>query len=282
MWALKLLIGIGLIYAVVSLIAYAAQTSLLFPTKMVGGASMVTGGADRLVCLTPEGERLQGIRIPSSNSERTGRTVILGFGGNAWNADHMADYLHQLLPEAEVVTFHYRGYPPSSGQPSAAALLSDAPAVYDCAMGVGSSARIIVVGFSIGTGVAAHLARKRRVDGVILVTPFDTVEQLAREHYGWLPIRLLLQHHMSPVEDLRHVTAPVALISAENDTIIPAARTAPLRKVVRDLVLDRTIPSAGHNDIYGHPQFTAAMRTAKRIIVSKAAARPHRLSATPT
>lgn len=278
MWALKLLIGLVLVYAAVALIAYAAQTSILFPINAVGEAPSHLKDAERIACNTRDGERLEGIRIPPGDAEQSEPTTILGFGGNAWNAEHMGNYLHELFPEAEVVTFHYRGYAPSSGNPSAAALLSDAPAVYDCAMGVGSSERIIVIGFSIGTGVAAHLARKRRVDGVILVTPFDTVEQLAREHYGWLPIRLLLQHHMAPVEDLRHVTAPVALISAENDTIIPAARTAPLRKAVRDLVLDRTIPRTGHNDIYGHPQFTAAMMTAKRIIVSKAA----RPSAAPT
>jgi pimeloyl-ACP methyl ester carboxylesterase len=115
----------------------------------------------------------------------------------------MAIYLHGLVREAEVVAFHYRGYRPSTGRPSAAALLEDAPLLYDCMIKPMLPAKVVVVGFSIGSGVAAHLARERSVDGVILVTPFDTFEQLARQHYGWLPIKLLLRHHMSPIEDLR-------------------------------------------------------------------------------
>lgn len=272
MWALKLLIGLMLVYAAVALLAYAAQTSILFPINAVGEPPSHLENAERIACNTRDGERLEGIRIPPGNTEQPERTTILGFGGNAWNAEHMGNYLHDLFPEAEVVTFHYRGYAPSSGNPSAAALLSDAPLVFDCAISAPALTRTIVVGFSIGTGVSAYLARMRDVDGVILVTAFDSVEKLAREHYGWLPIRLLLRHHMTPVDDLRQVAAPVALISAENDNIIPAARTRSLRKAIPHLVLDRTIPGTGHNDIYGHPQFTAAMRDAKRLILSKATA----------
>jgi pimeloyl-ACP methyl ester carboxylesterase len=71
---------------------------------------------------------------------------------------------------------------------------------------------------------------------------------------------------MSPVDELRGVTAPVALIAAERDTIVPAQRTAPLRKAARNLIMDQTIPGAGHNDIYSHPEFARAMRQAMKHI----------------
>ena len=94
----------------------------------------------------------------------------------------MAIYLHGLVLEAEIVAFHYRGYRPGTRRTSAAALLEDAPLLYDCMIKPILPAKVVVVGFSIGSGVAAHLARERSVDGVILVTPFDTLEQLARQH----------------------------------------------------------------------------------------------------
>jgi pimeloyl-ACP methyl ester carboxylesterase len=223
-----------------------------------------------VACETREGERLQGLRIsPAAGSSRQ-RTIVLAFGGNAWNAEEMALYLHERLPEAEIVAFHYRGYRPSTGRPSAAALLEDAPLLYDCMIKPMLPAKVVVVGFSLGSGVAAHLARERSVDGVILVTPFDTLEQLARQHYGWLPIKLLLRHHMSPLEDLREVTAPVVLIAGERDTIIPGERTAPLRKAARTLIIDKTMPGAGHNDIYSNPEFVRAMREALELIESLA------------
>src|SRR5947209_8076705 len=76
-----------------------------------------------------------------------GRTLILGFGGNAWNGQDVAEYLHELYPDHNVAAFHYRGYPPSTGSPSAEALIADAPLVYDAAVGTAKPARVIVVGF---------------------------------------------------------------------------------------------------------------------------------------
>src|SRR3546814_13060830 len=79
----------------------------------------------------PDGERSHGLHIPPTRSREGNRLVILGFGGNAWNADHVAAYLHGLYPEADVVAFHYRGYGPSGGRPSAETLLADAPLTHD-------------------------------------------------------------------------------------------------------------------------------------------------------
>lgn len=269
MWALKLLLVLLAIYAGVVLIAYTVQTWLLFPTNAVGGV-LTMRGAERLTCRTPDGELLQGVRIGPAAAAGEPRTMLLGFGGNAWNAEHMAAYLHELFPAAAIVTFHYRGYPPSSGRPSAAALLRDAPLVYDCATEGREPSEVVAVGFSVGSGPAARVARERPLDGLILVTPFDTLEKLAREHYGWLPVRLLLRHRMSPLDELRGVTTPVALIAAEKDTIIPGERTAPLREAARALVLDRTIPGAGHNDIYANAEFAEAMREAVTLIEERA------------
>ncbi len=272
MWALKLLIVLVAVYAAVALIAFAAQTWLLFPTSLAGGPAALPRGAQRIAHDTPDGERLQGVSILPAAGSGEERTVVLGFGGNAWNAETIATHLQELYPEAEVVAFHYRGYRPSTGRPSAAALLEDGPLVYDFVSKGRDPAKIVAVGFSVGSGVAVHLAHERPLDGLILVTPFDTLEQLVREHYGWLPVGLFLRHHMYPLHELRGVAAPVALISAERDTIIPEQRTAPLREAARTLIMDQTIPGAGHNDIYSHPEFAKAMRQAMKHIEERATA----------
>ena len=84
-----------------------------------------------------------------------------GFGGNAWNAEVMALALHALFPHRDVVVFHYRGYAPSSGRPSARALFSDSLMIFDHLERTQGGERIIPVGFSIGAAVAAYLARHR-------------------------------------------------------------------------------------------------------------------------
>ena len=267
----KLLLVLVLAYGGIVAVIYAMQTRMLFPTDLAAASDVrLPASAVRLEVGTPNGERLRGVHIPPARDRTGPRLMILGFGGNAWNANALAVYLHGLFPQAHVVAYHYRGYRPSTGKPSAAALLADAPVVYDHALKtVGKSddkTRVIATGFSLGTGVAAHLAAQRPLAGLILVSPFDTLEALAREHYPWAPVGWLLRHQMSPVESLRGLAMPTAVLAAGRDTIVPPRRTDAVRQAVPTLVLDRTIADAGHNDLYDRPEFRAAMVEAlKRI-----------------
>jgi len=97
--------------------------------------------------------------------------------------------------------------------------------------------------------------------GLILVTPFDSLETLARDLYWWAPVGLLLRHRMPTIEFVRGSLAPTALIIAQRDRIVPARRSAPLRLAIGNLVFERTI-DAGHNDIFDRPAFATAMRDA--------------------
>ena len=273
MWLVYLLLALALLYAgFVSVISF-TQTRLLFPTQIAAaGPPSLPRSAESLAVRTPDGEHLSGVRLAPKAGEIDGSPILLGFGGNAWNAEVMALYLHDLFPESEVVTFHYRGYAPSSGQPSAAALLKDSLAIFDH-LRQDNARPVIPVGFSIGSGVAAYLARHRPVDGLILVTPFDTLEALAREHFPWAPVGLLLRHHLPTIDFVRDSAVPTALITAGRDTIVPARRSEPLRKVMARLVFDRIIADAGHNDLYEHPAFIVEMREALSRIMAEAGSR---------
>src|SRR4051812_41307628 len=237
------------------------QSQLIFPVHAVPAAGPLPGGAKRLTLKTADGHQLGGIHIPA-DAQAPDRTLILGFGGNAWNGQDVGEYLHELFPDCDVVVFHYRGYAPSTGSPSAEALITDAPLVYDFAVDRVQPARTIAVGFSIGSGIAAELATKRALDGVILVTPFDSLKGVAQSMYPWLPIGAFFEHEIDAAGAISNVRAPVALIAAEHDEIVPARLTAALRKRVPELAFDRTIRGAGHNDIYARSDFHAAMREA--------------------
>lgn len=261
MWVMYLALAAAALYVAVVSGMYFAQTWLLFPTTLVAGQIALPSGAQRLEVAAASGDLLVGTRIPAARGTGRDRPLLLGFGGNAWNADAMALYLHGLVPECDVVAFHYRGYRPSAGQPSAEALLADAPVVFDHVQQVLAPEKVVAVGFSVGSGVAAYLSRHRPVAGLILVTPFDSLEALARDLYWWAPVGLLLRHRMPTIEFLRGSPVPTALIVASRDTIVPARRSEPLRDAVANLVLDRTI-EAGHNDLYDRSAFADAVREA--------------------
>ena len=166
----------------------------------------------------------------------------------------MALHLRGLFPHREVVAFHYRGYAPSGGRLSAEALLADSVAIFDHLRRAHAGTDTVAVGFSIGAGVAAYLARHRPAAGLILVTPFDSLEALARDLYWWAPVGLLLRHRMPTIAFVRGSPVPTALI-------VPVRRSAALRPAIANLVFGAGI-EAGHNDLYGHPAFAAAMREA--------------------
>ena len=241
------------------------QTQLLFPTHAVPLAGPMPPNAERMEVRASNGDRLQGIYLrPRIDSDDA--TLILGFGGNAWNGQHVAMELHRLFPAAHVVAFHYRGYPPSTGTPSAKALIEDAPHVYDAAVRLIGPKQVVAVGFSIGSAIAAHLSEDRALDGVILVTPFDSLKLAASDLFPWLPVGAFFAHEMDTAGALAGSDIPVAIIAAGNDEIIAAKRTDTLRKMVPNLVYDRTVAGAGHNDIYGRSEFDGGMHEALAII----------------
>jgi hypothetical protein len=237
------------------------QSQLIFPVYAVPPAGPLPHGAERMSVGTRDGQTLHGVRIPADEPDPA-QTLILAFGGNAWNGQDVAEYLHELYPRHDVIAFHYRGYPPSTGSPSAHALIADAPLIHDEAQAQVRPGRIVAVGFSIGTAVAAQLSSMRKIDGLVLVTPFDSLKAVAQSMFPWLPVGRLFGHEMDAAAPLKDSTVPAAILSAGRDEIVPAARTDALRQAVGNLAFDRTIADAGHNDIYARSDFQEAMREA--------------------
>src|SRR5208283_2455097 len=262
MWVVHLMLTLAALYAVIIAGMFFAQTWLLFPTMVAGSARVrLPASTQRLQIRTLDGESLAGVRIPPQGATADGAPTLLGFGGNAWNAEATALTLHALFPHRKVVAFHYRGYAPSTGRPSAQALFSDSLIIHDHLLQTHAVEGVTPVGFSIGATVAAYLARHRPVAGLILVTPFDSLEAVARDLYWWAPVGPLLRNRMPTIEFVRCSNVPTALITAEHDAIAPKRRSAPLRAAIRNLVFERSI-DAGHNDLYDHPDFAQAAREA--------------------
>ena len=83
-----------------------------------------------------------------------------------------------------------------------------------------------MIGRSLGSGVATHLAGARNIERLVLVTPFDSLVNVAAEHYRWLPVGLLLQERFESVERVRAgaVRAPTLIVIATDDEVVPALR----------------------------------------------------------
>ncbi|MEM6464173.1 MAG: alpha/beta hydrolase [Pseudomonadota bacterium] len=259
MWFIKFIVGLAGVYAIIVVAAYFLQAKLIFPSGLVGQAAGLPANSTDIELQTPDGETVVMTRIPPRADTPGQHPVLLGFGGNAWSGGAVALLLHRVFPDHEVLAVNYRGYGPSSGSPSAKALFDDAILAYDH-VAAQSDAGLVAVGFSIGASVAVDLASNRQLNGLVLVTPFDSMEELAAGHYPFLPVRSLLRHHMDTAATLRDLDLPVAIMTAGRDTVVPAARSAPVRKAAADLRSDIAIEDAGHNDIYARAEFPDLLR----------------------
>ena len=267
MTLLKILAGICLLYIVCILLMALAQDRLLFPRWAMRGETVaLPATAERLSIEIDGVGPLAGVFLPANPKPPAAAALLLGFGGNAWDAERLAIYLNSVFPDRNVVTFHYRGYAPSAGHPSAEALLEDAVRIHDEVVAAHDPGQVVAIGLSLGAGPAAHLASRRALAGLILVTPFDSIEALARDLYPWLPVRLLLRHRMDVADALLRTSAKVAIIAAARDEVVPARRTEALRRSANWVVLDRVISGVGHNDIYDSAEFVAAIKTALRLM----------------
>jgi pimeloyl-ACP methyl ester carboxylesterase len=254
---MNLLIGAVALYGMAVGGLYLLQDSMIFPRAAATRPIYpLPPGHERLTLTTATGERLEGVLVPARTQTRG---LLLGFPGNAWNAEDCVTFLARRLPELDIAVFHYRGYEPSEGEPSEAALFADALLIHDRLQERLEPRRILAAGFSLGSGVAAYLAAHRTLDGLILVTPFDSIEAVAAARYPFVPIRPLLRHPFRSDHYLRNRDVPVAVIIASDDSVVPAARSRALVTALRRPVMVETIPGSTHGGIYDMPAVDQAL-----------------------
>ncbi len=161
-----------------------------------------------------------GLPVAVSVRERAGPDALIYFGGNAEDVSRNLPAFSAAFPEHAVYLLHYRGYGASAGAPSEAALVADALALFDWAQG--QHARVTVIGRSLGSGLAVRVASQRPAARMVLVTPYDSLVDLAAGLYPWLPVRWLLRDRYESWRYAPRVKAPTLIIAAEYDEVIPS------------------------------------------------------------
>ncbi len=165
----------------------------------------------------------QGADLKLWTVERQGADALLYFGGNAEDVGTSVGRFAARLPETSLYFVNYRGYGGSTGTPTERNLVADAIAIYDRIHE--QHARVSVLGRSLGSGVAVQLASKRQVARLVLVTPFDSLARVAQGHYPWFPVGMLIRDRFDSVDRAPGISAETLILVAEEDEVIPRART---------------------------------------------------------
>lgn len=205
----------------------------------------------------------EGAMLQVSVQERPGAPAILYFGGNAEDVSGVMPQLLRLFPDHALYLMHYRGYGQSTGQPSEGVLHADAHRLY-AHVRLGHTV-VKVIGRSLGSGVAARLASEQPVERLALVTPYDSIENVAAEKLPWLPVRWLMEDRFDSAAVVARIQAPTTLIGAERDTLIRPERTRQLAAAfAHGVVRSVWIAGADHNNVPGHGDYERALVDALR------------------
>ncbi len=187
-------------------------------------------------------------------SEQAQKTIVI-FHGNAAPAV-IRHYLAQLFQSnpltasCNILLFEYPGFGHREGTPSEPIIVQKALLALDSI-----HHPVIVVGESLGTGVAAYVASERpqQVVGVLLITPFNNMATTADYHYPLLPTSLILTERYPSDQLLQKYSGKVALMIAEKDQVIPAWIGEKLYDSIQSPKRKWIIPDADHNTISHNP-----------------------------
>lgn len=174
--------------------------------------------------------------------------AIIYFGGNSEAIENNIANFEADFSDHSVYLIHYRGYGKSEGKPTEDGLYADALAIYDAIQDEHES--INAMGRSLGSGVAVYLAAHREIDRLVLLTPYDSIVKVAQFHYPFIPAHYVARDRFEAFRYAPAISAPVLMITAELDRIVPVERALQLREYFSPgQVTYKMIPSAAHNDI---------------------------------
>jgi uncharacterized protein len=183
-----------------------------------------------------------------------GPEALIYLGGNSEDVAASMPSLLLNFPNHALYLLHYPGFGGSAGKPSEAALFSDALALFDAVFAEHN--RIVVVGGSLGSGVATYVASKRSVRRLVLVTPFDSLQDIYARKLPFLPIRWLMLDKFESAQYAKHVRAPTLLLVAANDEMIPFDSSRRLLESFQPGIASlKKIDNADHNSIYSNSQY---------------------------
>ena len=222
---------------------YARQRKLLYAPPPVDA-----DGVARTLPL-----RARGPRVLVSVRELPGPDAIVYFGGNAEDVSQNLSRFEEAFPRHSLYLLHYRGYGGSEGEPTEADNYRDALALFGYARR--RHANVIVVGRSLGSGLAVRVASARRAARLVLVTPYDSIVGVAAGRYPWAPVSLILNDRYESYRYAPRVRAPTRIILADADEVIPRASTEQLLSRFAPGIARMAVLPGTHSSVTADPRY---------------------------
>jgi pimeloyl-ACP methyl ester carboxylesterase len=250
--AIRLLIAVALIYLAIAGLLYMLQRRLIYPGWYFGTAAVHPdhSGYRDVEVATSDGLRGRLLYHPP----QPGKPVILFFHGNGDSVLGSMVAVRSLVAAGYgAVLPEFRGFNGTPGIPDEQGLYRDARAsrAWMTANGIAAN-RVVIIGYSLGTGVAAQMALEQPPRALILVAPYASVAHVAAARFWWLPANLLVSERFDTAAKIGRIACPILLIHGAADTTIPPENSA-LLKTLRPNADRAIVPGVGHDVVFGRP-----------------------------
>jgi len=192
-----------------------------------------------------------------------GPDAIIYFGGNGEDVTYNMPSFSQAFAGYSLYLMNYRGYGGSTGAPSEAAIQQDALALFDLVHA--KHPNVVVMGRSLGSGVAVRLASQRPATRLVLITPYSSIAELGARQFPFVPVKWLLRDKYESWRYASQIKVPTLLIAAEQDGVIPRSSTDDLYGRFSPGVASlEVIAAVGHNSISQSPLYLKALQSGLR------------------
>lgn len=242
-----LLIFAVVIYASTVALMYLAQRSLLYPgTSSTEWPEPAPWGRLARIA-TPDGETLAALHFRACD----GKPTFLLFHGNGDNIVHYGFLAEALGTRGYgLLAVSFRGYPGSTGSPTETGLLRDGLAAFDWLAAQDSASQIVIMGRSLGTGVAVNTAAERRAAALVLVSAYDSTLALARSKYWFFPVSVLIKDSFRSDLRIARVSEPKLFLHGDSDGVVPLHSGRALFEAAPEPKTFIVQHDRGHGDIW--------------------------------
>ncbi len=281
--------SVAIMYLTILIAMFFSQEKLLFhPTK-----TPLTYEYNFEMPFEEKWTVLEGLKIHSlyfKAPEHKG--VILYFHGNGCNLSQCGFIADQMTKKTgwDVWIVDYPGYGKSEGQIKSENQLHVIADIVLKEVGELNPKKIVIYGRSLGTGIATRLVSKNRtmpfdkayditssssdlgdvsinsssqiihelnsniiLSGLVLETPYFSIEDLALSKYPFVPA-FLLKYHFKSDQWIKKVESPILMFHGSQDQLIPILQAKRLSQLTKDLTFVE-IPEGTHDDLSSYAQY---------------------------
>jgi pimeloyl-ACP methyl ester carboxylesterase len=250
-------------YLVVCLVFSLLQESIIFPGAATQGKKdaivhplpndellhLKTADGTPIVALFGRAQEPDN-RICDDTAHRP--TLLFFYGNGMCLADTEGEYRKFRKLGMNVLIPEYVGYGMSGGKPSEHALYATAEAAYGYLLSRNDidKSKIIPAGWSLGSAAAIEIASRHPGPGLITMSAFTSMHDMARKVLPFFPSSLMLKHHFENERKILAIKCPILILHGKRDSIIPFSMSKRLEHAAGGPVTRICIDDADHNDLF--------------------------------